>query len=338
MKNSTIQTIALSLLIAVFCFFAFMMLKPFFNLLFLASILAVMFLPFHIFLTKKIKNPGISAFLIVLVILMIVLVPLSFFIQAIIKEMIDFVNQHNVGEIWANRQMFVDHLPQTWQQTGINLLNSSSEKLNFWAKDFISNITGLLSNVAGFFFSCFLLLFSTFYILKDHKKIKTFFVDVFPLPTAHEELIISKVANSIKGVVQGSFLMAAIQGTAATIGFFFAGVPQPLFWGSVIVISAFVPMVGTSLVMIPAIIYLFFFKTFSSAIIMTLWYAIVNVTIDNVVGPRLIGSKTKIHPLLVLFSVIGGLQVFGPLGFLFGPIIMAILVALIESYRTGFKT
>jgi predicted PurR-regulated permease PerM len=306
-------------------------------LLFLAAILTVLFLPLHNFLTKKIKNSGISALIIILLILSIVIVPLIFLGQAIIKEMIDFINQNNVEKLWSQRQLFVDHLPDTWQKTGIDFINNSTGKLSLWANNFILNITSLLSNVAGFLFSCFLLFFSTFYLLKDHKKIKSFFIEIFPLSTSQEDLIITKVANSIKSVVRGSFIMALLQGTAATIGFVFAGVPQPLFWGSITVISAFVPMVGTSLIMIPAIIYLFLFKSFSATIIMIVWYGLVNISLDNIVGPRLIGSKTRIHPLLVLLSILGGLQFFGPLGFLFGPIIMAIFVALIESYRTGFK-
>lgn len=338
MKDKSIQTISFFVLLLVFAGLTIMLVWPFIQLIAMAGILAVLFLPIYDFLTKKIKNDFFSSLLIVVALMAIIAITLSLFGQAIIKEMVGFYDQHNVGGIWADRRSFVNHLPLAWQQTAIDLINSASTKINIWAKDFVLNITDILSNVAGFFFSCFIIFFSLFFFLKDSKKIKQYIKNLLPLSSSQEDLIITKIINSVKGVVQGSFIMALIQGTASTIGFLLAGLPQPIFWGSVTVISAFVPTVGTSLVLIPAIIYLFMFKSVVAGIILLIWFIVVHLSLDNFLGPKLIGSKTKMHPLLVVFSVIGGLEIFGPLGFLFGPIIMAVFVALVEVRQAGLTS
>lgn len=337
MKNISIQTLSFSILLLVFFGLAVMLVWPFLKLIAMAGILAVLFLPLYDYLAKKIKSESGASLLVILTIIIIIAVPLSFLSQSIVKEMIGFYDQHNVGGLWENRRLFVNNLPQAWQQTAGNLVNGASTRISVWAEGFVLNITDILSNVVGFFFSCFIIFFSLFFFLKDHHKIKQYIKNLLPLSSSQEDLIISKIINSVNGVVQGSFIIALIQGSASTIGFLLAGLPQPLFWGCITVISAFIPAVGTSLVIIPAIIYLFMFKSFASGIILLVWYAIVHLSIDNILGPKLIGSKAKMHPLLVVFSVVGGLQLFGPLGFLFGPIIMAIFVALVEVHQTGLS-
>ena len=337
MINKSIETISFYVLLLIFFGLALLMVWPFLKLIALAGILAVLFMPIYDYLAKELKTASGASLLVILIVIIIIAVPLSLLSQSIIRELISFYDQHNVGGIWENRKLFVNNLPPAWQQTAANLVNSASARISVWAEGFVLNITDILSNVVNFFFSCFIILFSVFFFLKDHKKIKQYLENLFPLSSSQEDLIIIKIVNAINGVVQGSFMMALIQGSASTIGFFLAGLPQPLFWGCITVISSFIPTVGTSLVIVPAIIYLFMFKSFLAGIVLAVWYIVVHLSIDNILGPKLIGSKIKMHPLLVVFSVVGGLQLFGPLGFLFGPIIMAIFVALIEVRQAALS-
>jgi predicted PurR-regulated permease PerM len=139
-------------------------------------------------------------------------------------------------------------------------------------------------------------------------------------------------------VVKGSFLTALVQGVIATIGFFIFGVPVPLLWGLFTVLAALVPTIGTALSLVPAVIYLLVTGETGNAIGLAIWGAVAVGLVDNFVGPKIVGSRTQLHPVLVLLSVLGGIQVFGLLGFLIGPIVMAIFVALIDMYRTDFKS
>jgi predicted PurR-regulated permease PerM len=146
-----------------------------------------------------------------------------------------------------------------------------------------------------------------------------------------------KVVVAVNGVVKGSFLTALTHGVSATIAFFIFGIPAPVIWGVFTVVAALVPVVGIWVSLGSAIIYLLVTGNTGSAIGLAIW-AMVSVTlIDNLVGPRIVGGRAKLHPLLVLLSVLGGIKMFGPLGFLIGPITMAIFVTLVEIYREDFK-
>ncbi len=128
-------------------------------------------------------------------------------------------------------------------------------------------------------------------------------------------------------------MTAVSQGVVATVGFLIFGVPEPLIWGLFTVIAALVPTVGTSLSIIPAVIVLALTGHVPQAIGMAIWGVLAVGLIDNFLGPKLVSSTTKLHPLLVLLSVLGGLSLFGFLGFLIGPIIMAIMIELIDICR-----
>jgi predicted PurR-regulated permease PerM len=163
-------------------------------------------------------------------------------------------------------------------------------------------------------------------------------MDISPIADKQESILFAKVVQAINGVIKGQFLVALIQGVVATVGFIIFGLPNPVLWGLVTVIAALVPTVGTSLVIIPSVVFLLITGHTGAAIGLLIWGAAAVGLVDNFMGPKLISSSVRVHPVLVLFAVFGGLQLFGILGFLIGPILMAIFVALIDMYRTDFKT
>ena len=126
--------------------------------------------------------------------------------------------------------------------------------------------------------------------------------------------------------------MCALYGLAGGIGFFIFGLPNAAFWGVVIAFAAFIPVFGTYIVVIPGAIILATEHQYVAAIGIFLWISVIGLFYENWLRPRLIGRKADIHPLLVLFSVIGGLSFFGPLGILMGPLALGILLALLDIY------
>ncbi|MEI7497775.1 MAG: AI-2E family transporter [Candidatus Falkowbacteria bacterium] len=309
------------------------MLQGFFQLLGLAAILAIMFLPVHRFLVKHLKNETASALLTVFGIVALVVVPLYFIGQIAVMEAMGMYSQYKEGGLAINQQFLVEHLPQSWQQAAITLIDNASKKASVWAQSFTLDIQAIVSNIAGFFFLTFILFFSIYYLLKDNEKIKNYFDDLLPLPAKRVNALFERIGTNIDGIVKGSFLNAIMQGFAALVGFLLSGLPQPILWSALTVISAFVPAVGTSLVLIPAIIFLLLFKSLTSAIILTVWFLVVHQTLNNIVGPKLISAKASMHPLITLLSILGGLTYFGAFGFLFGPIVAGITIALIDEYK-----
>jgi predicted PurR-regulated permease PerM len=337
MRNQRLQTIGFFVLLALAVLVIIRIFWPFWELLAFAGVLAILFQPWHQKILAWIKSPSWSAFFTMLLVLIIVIIPLGVIGYSLFLEANNLLNGFKTGNFSFDEAAIVGHLPVSLQAVGRNFLENFYQWVSQLTGSAVQNITGLIANVVNFFFGCFLVFFSLFFLLRDGPRLKDFFSQILPLSKVHESVIIEKLIKATDGVIKGSFLIALIQGGVATAGFLIFGVPQPFLWGAFTVLAALVPTVGTSLSLIPAILYLLLTGHIGAGIGLIIWGVAAVGLIDNVVSPKLIGSKTSLHPLLVLFSVLGGLQVFGVLGFLFGPILMAVFVALLDIYKTDLQ-
>ncbi len=185
--------------------------------------------------------------------------------------------------------------------------------------------------------SFFLFLFTFYYLLKDAQKLKRISLAASPLSGEENEAILNKLELAINSVVRGNLAIALIQGILASIGLTIFGVPNPVLWGMVAAITSLIPTVGTSLVILPAILYLFLNNQIFQAAGLAIWGMVVVGLIDNFLGPKLVGRGMKLHPLLVLLSVLGGAVLFGPIGFLLGPLVLSLFFALFNIYFSLVK-
>ncbi|MCL5733424.1 MAG: AI-2E family transporter, partial [Patescibacteria group bacterium] len=208
-------------------------------------------------------------------------------------------------------------------------LNGYTKEITSWI---IQNIGVILSGLTSAFFTFFLSLFAFYYLLKDGGLLKRSLIEVIPLRQKEAEEIFNKLHLMAGSVIRGSLIMSIIQGIILGFGFFIFGISQPVLWGAVGVIVALIPIVGTLLVAVPAAAYLLLFGHFFPAIGIILWTIIVGGGTDNLLRPNIIKRKANIHPFLILLSVLGGLFVYGPMGFLLGPLILSLLFALLSIY------
>lgn len=326
--------LALLLLMAVG---VFGVVRPFLSYLVLAFILTVLFHPLYLKLNRHIKSDSLSALATVSIMLLVVVIPVGLLGQVLFKEIYSLVDNYKAGALVLDRQQLVSGLPvevRGFIETLTTDLNSLASKLTVNA---FQTFSQLISNLASFVFSLFLTFFATYYFLKDGHHFKKVLMDISPINDVQEGILFSKIAAAVNGVVKGQFLTALVQGCVATLGYIIFGVPNPFLWGMFTVIAALVPTVGTSLAVIPAVLVLLVTGQTGSAIGMAIWGAVAVGLVDNFVGPKLLGKTAKIHPLLVLISVLGGVLLFGFIGFLLGPILVAVFMAMIDMYRTDFQ-
>ena len=149
--------------------------------------------------------------------------------------------------------------------------------------------------------------------------------------------IINKLSLAVNGIIKGYLFIVFIQGTLVSIGFALFGVPNPALWGLVAMITALVPAIGSGLVSIPAIIFLVATGQTMNALGLLIWAVVMVGTIDNILNPIVVGSKINLPPLLILFSVLGGISLLGPVGILVGPLTISLLYTLISIYRNEFQ-
>lgn len=325
-----ITLLALTLLMAFFVFL------PYLSAIAFALVLAMVFSPVNKKLIKTFKgHESISAFLTTLLIIITIIVPFFFISILVFNEarsiFIVSLNQYpeSFGKIissfkvvsWAEIKNLWQYIKQTNDVLG-------------WV---ITNASLLFTNIIGVIVSLLLGFLSIYYFLKDGERIKKYFISVSPLMDKYDRAIFDKLHVAVKSVVMGSLIIAVIQGILAGAGFYLFNIPSSAFWGAVTAFASLIPSVGTGLVLAPAIIYLFYTGDIANGTGLLIWGAVVVGAIDNMLRPKILERKMEIHPLLILFSVLGGLKLFGVMGFVLGPLSVSLLIALLDIYQNEFK-
>lgn len=332
-----LQVAAFLFLLLVVLFLVFKTIQPFLNMLVLAVVLSILFQPLHKKIRAHIHSPTSAALLTTGIILLIILIPMWLFGQILFNEVIDLYHNVRSGDLVINKSQILASVPDQLK----GMITQFSIDFNSFVERFTSNIfqtfSQVVSNVASFILSFFLVMFTTFYFLRDGEHFKKMFMDVSPIATSQENILFHKIASAVNGVVLGRFVMALIQGGLSTVGYFIFAVPNPFLWGLFTVVASLVPTLGTALVLVPAAVFLLITGHVGFAIGLALWGGLLVGLIDNFLGPKITGGFVEMHPLLVLLSALGGIEFFGTLGFLLGPILMAVFIAMIDMYRKDFQ-
>ncbi len=322
------------LLFATFVF-TFLIFRPFWVVLVLGASFSIMLHPVYDWLTRK-HLPGWMASLLTLFFFIIVLCIPLFSIGTIVFNQSQnlyhsVVNNGNVLPFINTAGDKINHfLPE-----GVTF--DMNQKISAFISFLTSNLANIFSATASLLFSFVLLLLAIFYFLKDGGKWKKFLLKLSPLSDTDDEKIIDRLSQAINGVMRGTIFIALIQGILMGVGLAVFGVPNAAIWGVVAAITSLIPSVGTSLVSVPTVIFLLVTGHYVSAIGLAIWSSILVGTIDNFLSPYIIGSKIRIPPFLILFSVLGGISLLGPVGVLIGPLTVSLLYTLTEIYQGEFK-
>lgn len=314
-------------------FFSWKIITPYLSVLVLSGTLALIFEPLHRNLLKIFRSGSAVALATVLVAVIMVFLPLGFFAVRIFGEVTTLYSSLSSGGgfdfgIVIERFMATNFPSLFIPDVSVNFNETVRQGLTW----FVQNLVSFFSGIAQVLFTGFLSLLGLFYFLKDGKKLKRWLEDFLPLAPKYTEEIMREMSSVISSVVKGTLAVAVIQGLVAGLGFLLFNIPNPAFWGSMVVIFSLIPIVGTWLVVLPAIAYLFFTGQTVLSISLTVWSVVFVNLIYNVLSPQLMHRGNNIHPFVILLSVLGGISVFGPIGFLMGPFVTALLFALINIY------
>lgn len=343
----TSRTIQLSFFFTAFgitAALAFFIFKPYISTLVLAGAFAIIFYPLYRRLNHLFKHkiPGVAAGLTVFAAAIILFVPAGLVGTQVFKEV--SIMYQRVSEAQSSEH---DPLPEIIQGGGplvekarqrlsstllyaLENIDKGAKEAFGWA---LSNAGDFSKQLAEFGVKTFIWLFAFYYLLRDGSRLRKMLISLSPLSDKYDKELADRIILSVKSVVGGSLIVALCQGAAAGIGMWFLGVPTPALWGAVATITSLIPAVGTGLVLLPAAAYLFLFSSTWSAVGLVVWALTVVNLIDNILRPKLIERDTKVHPLLILLSVLGGLVFMGPVGFLIGPIVVSILAEFLEIYN-----
>ena len=338
MKGTTQRYFLLVLLIGT-AWMAFLVVRPFFSALALGAVFAVVLQPiYRSILTRVRGKESLAALSTVAVSILIVLIPIIFVSMQLLKEAqalygsLSDADAQRVFSQWiaVNGSKLDEYVPNASQSLR-ELSTSIDDYARQGASWIVLNIGAAFSSIAALFLNLFLFFVTLYYLLRDGERLKNYLIELSPLKDSDDQHIVHKLAIAVNSVVKGKLAIAAIQGVIAGVGLGIFGVPNPVVWGLVAMVVSLIPPVGTALVLVPAIAYLAISGAIAPAIGLAVWSVGVSV-VDNLLGPKLMGSGMQLHPLLVLLSVLGGLALFGPVGLFLGPLSIALLLALLSLH------
>lgn len=309
---------------------------PFLSVLILAAVLAFLFQTPHRRLTARLGNrPSLAAFLLTLVVVATVLVPLTAAGWRIVQEatnLYSYLRSHATPEDVHQITEFIERLIRQFAPSFTLDPNTISETLQNGLSLVLNSLGSLFAGIGRMVIGFFLLLLFFYYLVRDGEKLKRGFMRLSPLSDEHETAILHRIGIAVAATVRGSILIAVLQGFVSGIGFVLFGVPNPALWGGALMLAAFIPTLGTSLIQIPAVIFLLATGQTLQAIGLACWAIVAVGLLDNILGPKLVSGATRLHPLFTMIGVLGGITLFGPIGILLGPIIMSLMFALFTIY------
>lgn len=329
-QYSRLQVSYFATILIVVLVLAFFIFKPFLIVLVVAGTLGVILNPVYLYMLKRVKFPPIASIITIIIAIIVILIPLFFLGRQV------FIEARNTYLLFATGSdvsvFGLDFIESKLQLLFPSFNIQLEQHVAEASRWFLGNIGSLFSGTLDIILKSFLVVVALFYFLKDGPQFKRAYMELSPLPNEYDQKILGTLQTSMRSIMRGSFLIAIIQGTLCGVGFYFFGLPNPALWGMIAAISALIPGVGTALVVFPAVIYLFFTSSLSSTLGLLLWGSILVGLIDNFLSPKLLERGINIHPLFILFSIIGGLVFFGPTGFIVGPLVLSLLFTLFDIY------
>lgn len=334
-STARLQLIFFMILTAGISALAFFIFKPYIAPIFLAAIIAIVFHPLYkrllIFFKEK---KSIASLASVVIVLGAILIPSIFIGIALYKEATTFyfhvssAQTGNEGILSAVTNFFEKRLSVFAPEISVDI-GEYLQKFTSWA---VGHLDNLFSSFFKILIGLLFMIVSLFYFLRDGERIVHRLVSLSPLADSYDEQIMKKVGLSINSIVRGSLAIALIKGFLTALGFAIFSIPNPILWGTVSAFASLIPFVGSSIVIVPAILYLFAAGSLFNLIGFAAWGVVFVGLSDNVLTPLLMKRGMKIHPFLILLSIFGGLGFFGPIGFIAGPVVLSLLFALFEIY------
>ncbi len=314
-------------------YFMWQIIEPFFTALAIAAVVVTVSYPVF----RKVlrytprQNRSIAAIVTTLLITLLVLTPLGFLGYLLFTETLSLYVSLSQGKgLGIDTSVArIEELVRTVAPSFSVDVTSYAQQAAGWVA---SHIGTIFAGTASTLLTLFLSIIGFFYFFRDGERFVRYVVYLSPLSDDQDTLILAKLASSVRSVILGTLAVALIQGTLTAIGLTVFGFEQPILWGAVAAVGALIPGVGTSIVFIPAVAYLVFEGTFGMAAGLAVWATLAVGLIDNLLGPYLMGRKAALHPFLILLAVLGGLALFGPIGFILGPAILSLFLVLLELY------
>lgn len=331
MNDESYKKIIISMILLLLMALSFFMLKPILLSIIMGFILVVVFSPIYNKALEYLKYKNLTAIIMCFLLITLILLPISFLAPIFVKQSfevylaaqkIDFVSTLETifPALFASEEFAL----QAGTALNTFITNAANSLVNSFSK--------LILNFPIILLHLFVVFFTFFFVLRDGDKLISYIKSIMPFTKSVEKRLFDSSREITLSVIYGQIFTGAIQGLVVSIGFFIFGVPNPLLLGSLAILAGIFPIIGTTIIWLPVLIYLFVTNNIFSAIGVGV-FGLIAFGIDNIIRPILVSKRTRMHPLLILIGMVGGLLFFGILGFILGPLIIAYILIILEIYR-----
>ncbi len=333
-------------LVATIFYLAFLVFAPFFVAITWGIIISLTFFPLYRKLRRYIRIRMLSSLVMCILVFVIIIGPVIYFGITLVGEA---VNAYSNVERYITSKEYNDLLSvsehpyfnevrkQVERYVDLREINITSQVLNFLnsTQSFIlRQLRSTVRQFSGFLLDFIFVFFTMYYLFKDGEKLVDNFKGIIPLSEEQTQLIFGKLTEVVEATIYGGVSIALIQGLLGGLMFWILGIATPVFWGALMAFCSLLPLIGSWVVFMPAVIYFFVQGSILKGIILMVWGAGVVSSVDNFLRPYLVSDRTQMHPLILFFSIFGGIQVFGFLGIFLGPVLASLFVALIKILQS----
>lgn len=311
--------------------------------IFWAAILAITFYPLYKFIFRHIKMQSLSAGITTVIAFVAVLLPLFLVGTLLIHEaggLYEKITSLEEFDSMKNLQGSVSNIPyignyiQDHFAEVTGYLTNAAKNISIWI---VQNLGTITQSSFQFFFMLFIMFYTFYYFLKDGKEFLHKLLYLSPLGDEYEELLYERFTSTARATLKGTFIIGVIQGTLGGLLFWATGIQGALIWAVLMIFLSIIPAAGAALVWVPAAIIMLLLGNIWEGITILAVGTLVISTIDNLLRPPLVGRDIQMHEILVLFSTLGGIALFGLSGFVIGPVITALFLSIIAIYEHYYK-
>jgi predicted PurR-regulated permease PerM len=331
MDEAYFNKIMTTIILAVLVVLSFFLLRPILISIIVGIILAFVFTPVYNWLVKKTNMKNLSAIIISLILIILIITPVWLFTPIIVDQSIKIYLTTQKMDFITPLENFFPSLfasKEFSNQVGSIIYSFVNKTVN----SIMVSFSNLIINFPTLFLQLMVAFFTFFFILRDKEQFIDYIKSLLPFSKEVEKKLFEQTQGITMSVLYGQVVIGILQGLIAGLGFFIFGVPNALFLTIFACLAGIFPIIGTTIIWVPVAIYLL--ATGSSLpAIGVIVFGIVASTIDNVLKPILVAKRTSLPTSITLIGMVGGFFLFGILGFIIGPLILAYLLIILEIYR-----
>lgn len=345
MKREHVSMIVFAALIVATVYLFFRVLRPFLPPIIWGTVLAGVVYPLNARFKRRIRNNNLRAFLLTVIVVAMIIVPAMLVGIALVGEVGDAYPRFRAFAEAGRLDFILKPQAYGWNErvgaflapfvdvTNLDVESFISSNIQRLSKFFIGQVSNLIGNLSVAIMNFVFCIFTLFYVIRDGDRLAIRVRELLPMSEDLKTTLTTRLKEVVHATVYGGILVAVIQGTLGALLFWIIGIHTPLLWGATMALLALIPLFGPYIIYWPAgIILIATGSLVKGTILLVLGVAVVS-QVDNVLKPLIVGGRTKIHPLVIFFAMLGGLRLFGLLGVILGPVLASVILALLEVYR-----